>query len=169
MDQWDHNDFAAVGMYQYYGGGDGTRLSFKEESASNKLITKMIPRIIKRGVEAGKSTSEIMQEVFELADKDYAMRQSGVASLEALIERERAAVQQPSNISKENAKSTLSLEDQLDLATEESLNQRKGVNESSAEPTTPTPKPKTTKEQAQDILEGKYSEDTHVIYQSELS
>lgn len=88
LDQWDHNDFAAVGMSQRYTGGEGTKLSLKEESQANGLIAKMIPKIIKRGVEAGKSTSEVMQEVYALADKDYAIGQSGVASLEALIERE---------------------------------------------------------------------------------
>ena len=101
LDQWDYNDFAAVGMSQHYTGGDGTRLSFDEAAQANRLIAKMIPKIIKRGVESGKSTSDIMQEVYELADKDYAMRQSGVASLEALIERERTAVQQSKNSSTE--------------------------------------------------------------------
>ena len=101
LDQWDHNDFAAVGMSQRYTGGTEGRLSYNEALQSNKLIAKMIPKIIKRGVESGKSTSDIMQEVYELMDKNYAMYQSGVASLEALIERERTAVQQSKNSSTE--------------------------------------------------------------------
>ena len=106
LDQWDHNDFASVGMSQHYTGGDGSRLSLDEESQANRLIAKMIPKIIKRGVETGKATSEIMQEVYALADKDYAMRQSGVASLEALIERERKSKGKP----QQKKKSTTTVE-----------------------------------------------------------
>lgn len=138
LDQWNHKDFASVGITQHYSGGEEASLSFKEESQANKVIAEKIPEIIKQGVEAGKPTSEIVQEVHGLMDKNYAMNLSGVASLEALIERERVSKGEgkpqqkkkstapivntppPQSVENESQESELSNEESIEEASSES-------------------------------------------------
>ncbi|WP_336754630.1 hypothetical protein [Acinetobacter sp. USHLN143] len=93
LKDWDYNDFSSIGMQQNWAGDPGTQLSSAELLSSIKLQAPMIKKAILSGVEKGKSTEEIMLDVYKYQDKGYAFKQSGVSSLEALIEHTRLKMQ----------------------------------------------------------------------------
>lgn len=93
LKDWDYNDFSSVGMQQNWTGDPGTQLSSAELLSSIKLQAPMIKKAILSGVEKGKSTEEIILDVYKYQDKGYAFKQSGVSSLEALIEHTRLKMQ----------------------------------------------------------------------------
>lgn len=93
LKDWDYNDFSSIGMQQNWTGDPGTQLSSAELLSSIKLQAPMIKKAILSGVEKGKSTEEIMLDVYKYQDKGYAFKQSGVSSLEALIEHTRLKMQ----------------------------------------------------------------------------
>lgn len=93
LKDWNYNDFSSIGMQQNWTGDPGTQLSSAELLSSIKLQAPMIKKAISSGIEKGKSTEEIMLDVYKYQDKGYAFKQSGVSSLEALIEHTRLKMQ----------------------------------------------------------------------------